>query len=192
MTDIFTASNGAEVYKREDGSIYILGNPKGSPDHGNALWPGNEVALAEYFQAQRDKELGVWRWPENPEYVVKPANDYELAIYHEPTFWNRDVVHFADTRAVADFMHEEPGKHLKPWRKAARAYLREHPIKRCWHDAKRGEVWLLEIEGKRQPAIVMYTMYGMRFQTEEFEHPLDYWYITNAQRIWPEEGDNDA
>lgn len=191
----YKASNGAKVFKLEDDSISVYGNPGGSPSHGNNLWPGNDVALAEYFQAERDKALGLWRWPENPDYVVKSSSRYSLAVIHEPTFWSRNVVHFADTRDVAEFMHEEPGKHLKPWRKAARAYLREHPLKQPWHDAKPGEVWLVKtvefIDGT--PMLVESRLDRANvFNNQTHIYSVELPDIYHARRIWPEEGDNDA
>lgn len=195
----YKASNGAKVFKLEDDSISVYGNPGGSPSHGNNLWPGNDVALAEYFQAERDKALGLWRWPENPDYVVKPSSRYSLAIIHEPTFWSRNVVHFADTRDVAEFMNEEPGKHLKPWRKAARAYLKEHPIKQPWHDARDGEAWLITNQEGETVVTLCVDIDGQktfnRFNSdlgEIWETEITAPTITTAKRIWPEEGDNDA
>ncbi|QIK61774.1 hypothetical protein G7068_00035 [Leucobacter viscericola] len=32
-------------------------------------------ALREFFQHERDTELGRWRWPEYPEYVVRKLPD---------------------------------------------------------------------------------------------------------------------
>lgn len=177
---VFRASNGIVIH-----------------DHGTHVsWasgfshPFVTQALREYFQAERDEKLGLWRWPENPEYVVKMSNEYEICVIHEPTFWRTNTVHFTDARSLAEFMHEEPGKHTKPWRKAARAYLKEHPIKQPWHDAKRGEVWLLEIGSKHMPAIVMNGLRGLEFQADDLVYSLDSAHITNGRRIWPE-GDAD-
>lgn len=72
MTDKdFTASNGWTVSPPDiDGDIRV-NTPEGTIE---AFLPPDAVnALHEYLQAERDKELGRWRDPENPDYVVYPA-----------------------------------------------------------------------------------------------------------------------
>lgn len=129
----FTASNG----------ISVMRNPDDGPDIdyqswsiGNArevlLAPHEIDALREFFQAEWDQELGRWRWPENPDYVVyRDDRPGGFRVMHEPTgdtwtyFW--DAIKDAPEYAGA-------------W-DAARAYFAAHPEPKPWHDAKPGEVW---------------------------------------------------
>lgn len=178
-------------------SVFRANNGIVIHDHGTHVsWasgfshPFVTEALREYFQAERDEKLGLWRWPENPKYVVKMAAKYEICVIHEPEFWRKNTVHFTDARALAEFMHEEPGKHTKPWRKAARAYLKEHPIKQPWHEIEPGQVWVLTIDGKETPAIVTGGLAGPYFLGEKTNYARTNAGITNGRRIWPE-GDDD-
>ena len=72
MTDKeFTASNGWTVSPNDLGKDTQIYNQDGNlMDY--VMSEGMD-SLREYFQAERDKELGRWRDPENPDYVVYPA-----------------------------------------------------------------------------------------------------------------------
>lgn len=72
MTDKdFTASNGWTVSPPDIYGDIRVNTPE---DIIQVFIPPNAVnALYEYLQAERDKELGRWRDPENPDYVVYPA-----------------------------------------------------------------------------------------------------------------------
>src|SRR5690625_7219405 len=66
----FTASNGARIEARFDGAIKAL-KVEGNETRGIGLCAADTNALREYFQHERDERLGLWRWTENPGYVVK-------------------------------------------------------------------------------------------------------------------------
>ena len=65
------------------------------------LWDWRDIALTTadfktlraFFQAERDEELGRWRDPENPDYVVYPLADGTVMIFNEQSqyrgFWSR-------------------------------------------------------------------------------------------------------
>ena len=77
MTTKFTASNGLEIEIGKKGATFVKG------DDGTAWVGPNAVeALREFFQHERDQELGRWRDPVNRDLVV-----YRLSLIHisEPT-----------------------------------------------------------------------------------------------------------
>lgn len=69
MTDSFTASNGMTV-ERDHNNDVVIDRSIGCASVFMA--DGTALALREFFQHERDEELGRWRWPENPDYVVYP------------------------------------------------------------------------------------------------------------------------
>lgn len=172
----YTASNGYTV----DTSCGVsIRNGVGNERHVLGLY--SVVALREFFLHERDEQLGRWRWPENSDYVVYPQGP-EASVYHELTGtwgqWSRAealAYHGMDNLAAA-----------------ARAYFDAHPEPKPWHDAKPGEVWLLEFsgfEGDEAPWIVRIAS----IESVEFVYPqngnaipLSDETITAARRIWPE------
>ena len=77
-------------------------------------------ALRAFFQAERDKELGRWRDPENPNIVCYPVADYLDAVWvmregdgsrylATRTRWERIGPHYVDEAAGRYFQaHPEP------------------------------------------------------------------------------------
>lgn len=174
----FTASNGRTVH-RDVLRLYV---DRGG--RGLSLSDGDEEALREFFMHERDQELGRWRWPENPDYVVyrKAASASEphpgVRVVHEATGRSRDIgveVNNACDPTVSMFG------------RAARAYFAAHPEKKPWHDAKPGEVWVLTLDGKDVAALYLgescwkYGPEGLTVYSPGSR-------ITGARRIWPEEG----
>ncbi|GAA4774358.1 hypothetical protein [Microbacterium gilvum] len=180
----FTASNGVEVtmekqaitgwrrlwFGRKDGvSIEISGR--------------NLKALIECLDAERDADLGRWRWPENPNYMVYPRDDGHVAVLSEP----EGVAAFCVTRAAARGAGEG-----NPFLVAARAYFEDHPERKPWEDAKPGEVWAVTLHGKERPCKVVeptYSEHAVAFLP--LNEPSPTWFvpsaaITEARRIWPE------
>src|SRR5690606_17981070 len=97
--DKFTASNGWAVYVGTNGEI-VVGEPSlvsdpSTDDRAALFLPSQVDALREFFRAEGDAELGRWRWPEHPEYVVYPVivpghemafgPDLSVMVFHEPT-----------------------------------------------------------------------------------------------------------
>jgi hypothetical protein len=64
--DKFVASNGVTVDTDVHGCVTVAGV--------ESLRDSSQ-ALREFFQHERDQELGRWRWPENPDYVVVQADN---------------------------------------------------------------------------------------------------------------------
>lgn len=144
-------------------------------------------ALAEFFQHKRDEELGRWRWPENPEYVVylKPKADDRLGravyVFNERSgegfwCWEADI-----TRSIPGITHD-------PLVHAVRAFFEAHPETKPWHDAKPGEVWVLTANGDTGPFITRLTpamtVHFVAGNDTVFVAESDE--ITSGRRIWPE------
>lgn len=178
----FTASNGWEL--RSNGAIY-------SSDRAAYPLIGKDAvkALRGLFLHERDQELGRWRWPENPDYVVyrKAASASEphpgVRVVHEATGRSRDIgveVNNACDPTVSMFG------------RAARAYFAAHPEPKPWHDAKPGEVWVLTVDGYEDMVMTVHeSKYGgYRFRLTDQDgtiYALDTPAITAGRRIWPEE-----
>lgn len=171
----FRASNGALVDITANGAI-VLHAPEESGLIARFADRGWEIAaLREYFEHERDEQLGRWRWPENPDYVVYPRGDGAVAVLYERHAEGGILYRRGDP------VHDMEGE-------AARAYFDAHPEPKPWHDAKPGEVWALSVEGEEIACIV--TPCGPDF--EPVAHPV--WAtlargsdrITSGRRIWPE------
>lgn len=203
MSEKFTASNGMQVAWRPDDrgvevlqsnaeyAKYCLPEPgwrvvgAATSASGNpGFTDGSEsaVALREFFRHERDEELGRWRWPENPDYVVYPDYDGHVSTLHEITgiergSYSRDGVTGANDNATSVL--------------AARAYFAAHPISKPWHDAKPGEVWLLTLAGGDEQPSVVFDFDGVAHFSipgiEDFS--INYGRITAGRRIFPEATD---
>lgn len=131
----FKARSGRTVKVGEDGSLSI--------DHKRGyLSPEVVMDVEEWAQAKRDTELGRWRWPENPDYVVMDAGLGFAKILHEPTMetstWESQ---WRDTRSASD--------------EAGVAYFEAHPERKPWERAEPGEVWLFRGEGAPEPQVFL-------------------------------------
>lgn len=143
-------------------------------------------ALREFFQAERDEELGRWRWPENPDYVVYPKVGSEV----EPTAGAR-VVHEKSGRSkdVGREVISACDAVVSVFGQAARTYFDAHPEPKPWEDAKPGDIWVLSVEGVESYAVhatagflgevVFKTIAGTNVNMRSSV-------ITDARRIWPE------
>lgn len=186
--DKYTASNGVTVWRDSTTGNLRFGGDAVDLDHlreklsgeSRGMYPAMDAALREFFQAERDEELGRWRWPENPDYVVYAPVDYS------------NYVRVLDERsAILEVIHRE---HLKGRgslvAQAARAYFEAHPERKPWEDAKHGEVWLLTIDGA-ESAFYPSKSLSRAFtpvapNTGTTAVPFDWPEITDARRIFPE------
>lgn len=164
--DKFTASNGVEV--RTNAAWMAVG------EFGQRMELAEMQALREFFQANRDEELGRWRWPENPDYVVYARRDDTVLVLFE--LHGEGGVLYRRGDSVHDFEGE-----------AARAYFAAHPEPKPWHDAQDGEVWLIDCAGTPkggEPFIVHLGKFKSPTTTSLVakNDPT----ITAARRIWPE------
>lgn len=186
MTETFTASNGGTVELRGSGRLAITDhNPEQVSEHVRTisrtsyLDPTQADAIREFFLHERDKELGRWRWPENPDLVVYQRTPEIAAVLHEPSGQILPV-------RAGEYPGEETG-----FSGAANAYFAAHPEPKPWHDAQVGEVWVVKIQ--TGPAIdEIACIVVEKGDALMFEDPVDEVYIRvtgeilDARRIWPE------
>lgn len=139
-------------------------------------------ALREFFQHERDQELGRWRsaidpgWTavENGRYVQFRHDDGKRA--------------FSLERNAPDFSGWSPAL-----REIGHEWFAAHPEPKPWHDAKPGEVWVLttDTEGEDHAWMVDPDYGGGRFVFIGglSNVPLDHPDISAGRRIWPEVSD---
>lgn len=188
MSDTFTASSGRQIEcDTAIGETRVVENGQNMLENFDFLNARDMNALREFFQHERDKELGRWRWPEDPNYTVRPSARFagrtawptSVDVEHEPTGLV-DYVTFGSLKAK-----EYEYKAIR----AAKAYYEAHPEpKPEWHDAKAGQAWVIEGPTFDEAACTVVA------KNEElyFEDPVEDTFIsitgeiTNARRIWPE------
>lgn len=192
MTD-FTSSDGRIRIAYENDlaeRIDIFSARGGENMLDGAPWLGRDEvsALREFFQHERDDELGRWRYPLDPDYVVYPNPDEVFEQMFGPGL---DLVVLRESDAMtkgyvrAEDQGLEPAAHRAGHIFAARAYFEAHPEPKTWHDAKPGEVWLLDLEGTEYAAV---REYGADFKLSNTNllSPRDE-RISTGRRIWPED-----
>ena len=107
----YETRSGRVVKVQENGGIVF--------DHVNGyITPEMVPDAAEYFESRKDDELGRWRWPENPDYVVYPM------VHDVQVLCERDAFSMPLTRAEVE---AKPDASNRAWL-AARAYFEAHPI----------------------------------------------------------------
>lgn len=175
MTDTFTASNGIPVAPRENSNGYNF-HPDLDMGTLTGISQDRADALREFFQRERDEELGRWRSKKYPDYVAYVKGDGLVIAVNEKSGRNLEVARPA-TREIL-------GTAPILWRVVSE-YVATHPEPKPWHEAKPGEVWILTIRNEL----------GAFRRTEEGWNGLDrltgnYFiigdYITDGRRIWPE------
>lgn len=185
MDKIFKASNGLEfrdaVHRLEwrrswtHSDWNAVGAALEDMPAGFAVDSAIGEGLAEFYQHQRDQQLGRWRWPENPDYVVYRRGEDRARVIHEPS---------------GDFSDSVRGTMLPgPFRDAARAFFDAHPAEpKPWDAAEEGDVWVLtgaggmELPWRRtaEGTWESITPKTIRRRNEDC--------ITAGRRIWPEGG----
>jgi hypothetical protein len=149
-------------------------------DHANGyLSPASAMDAEEFFQAKRDAELGRWRSPLHPDYVVYLIG-YEALVIGEHVGlsqrFERSAVDAASSRVPEQ---------------VAAAYFEAHPERKPWHDAKPGEVWLLTLDGV-ESAFYPSKSLDRHFtpvapSTGTTAVTFDWPEIEAGRRIWPED-----
>lgn len=186
MDETFKASNGLEF---RDAGHRLEWRSRTYPDWntvgaaladmpaGFAVDSAIGKGLAEFYQHRRDKELGRWRWPENPEYVVYPVAREHAVVLDERLreLWH---VHLDINQAES----------VNRARAAFRAYLAAHSEPKPWDAAEEGDIWVLtgaggmELPWRRtaEGTWESITPKTIRRRNEDC--------ITAGRRIWPEGG----
>ena len=136
--------------------------------------------LREYFQAERDEELGRWRDPEIPDMVVYPHDDVTITVLDEV-----DGKRFWWTRGDELDAHQE----RFPGFDTARAYFAAHPEPKPWDAARPDEIWVLTINNDTEEVFRC----GERgLYSLKTGNPIgsllscSHNKITAGRRIWPE------
>lgn len=174
--DKYTASNGIGV--RID-SPYL--DIKDGVSWRGIAGSREVIALREFFQAERDEELGRWRWPENPDYVVYQHESGQAIVINERTGisfyrYRGEAAELREMRAGTD-------EDVSLGTKAAEAYFDAHPERQPWDDAKPGEAWRLK-EVDAYPGIAIFTeLHVWLWSTGS---AVDLNRIVEGHRIWPE------
>lgn len=173
----FTASNGMIVAPHEKAYLgYAIYDSEGRNtlaeySHLN----DNEMnALREFFQHEHDEELGRWRWPENPGYVVYPfGNGAGCTALCESTGVSETFITRDSAVDSASYLAH-----------SARAFFKADPERKPWEEAKRGEAWKLR-EADAYPGIAVLTVeMGWLWATGR---AVDLTRIIDGERIWPED-----
>ena len=114
----YETRSGRVVKVQENGGIVF--------DHVNGyITPEMVPDAEEFFEARKDDELGRWRWPENPDYVVYVKCESEsepragVRVLHERTGRSRDI-----SRVVVNACDATVSR----FGRAARAYFEAHPV----------------------------------------------------------------
>ena len=180
MTEKFTASNGWAVV--EELRCLKIAHPN---HYLRVIDLDVTAALREYFQHERDQELGRWRDPENPNMVVYQVLD------------NTNLARVTDEiTGIADIWMREAltaplSEKASRWQETARRYFEAHPEPKPWENAEPGEVWLLTINGRPEEPT-------LRVGGRDFDFATKYGgihggseSITAGRRIWPEQEDGE-
>lgn len=175
----FRARNGLIVKPCDNGGVEV-----GKPGYRDYTPPEATFALEEWFQAKRDAELGRWRWPANPDYVVYGAkwlNGY-VTVVNERTGEHGEVSLDWIRKCVQQGMDAAGDD----WEYAALAYAEANPEKHPWHAAEQGDVWVLTVMG--------HTRAWSADGEGHFQHLIDIESLTvtdpaisAGRRIWPED-----
>lgn len=183
MSEKFVASNGVEISRCGRG-IY---DDKGGR---NISMSDSEVAaLREFFRHERDTELGRWRWPDDPRYLVFALkDDDEVRVLDENS----------GQSVTARRSNLTPGLTHSHFIGAALAYFATHTDPKPWHDAKPGEVWEITYRDAIQNGTSNRIMTCVddggvtSFFNEYRLQTVQYTGIESARRIWPEVVSDDS
>lgn len=133
-------------------------------------------------QAERDAELGRWRWPDNLDFVVYPDEA------NEPGRERYAIILDERYATIRRYGSNRTGPAVSVEERAFRAWLAAHPEPKPWHEVKPGEAWVLTIDGTEEAATVGWAMPNeARFYCGGAEFELTDPGITAGYRIWPEE-----
>ncbi len=172
----FTASNGVKL---AEFGAYLDKAGKYS-----ATLQEIHAARIEFYRHLCDEELGRWRYPPNPVYVVYPG----WSAGEEQRFARVVNEHMGLSSVVYEHDRSERGDF-----EVGRAYFEAHPEPKPWHEAQPGEMWLLTTPDESDvPAVASSSENGhviLTAATHEAggtqEFSTTSVYITAGRRIWP-------
>lgn len=188
MTDTYIApTNGHEIRSTSNGGLRINKPGMGyvSGHEPQTLVSGRVASLREYFRDERDRELGRWRWPENPEYVVYGSSDSDDVWVHNER----------EAGAILSSSRNSGGDSEVDYYAAARAYFAAHPEKKPWHDAEQNDVWALQIKDCYEPELYRFARDTTCADSKVFRpvnNPARVFFevnspmIESAEKVWPQ------
>lgn len=130
MSDKFVASNGVEITKDVHGCVSVEGLHSLRED---------SQALREFFQHERDEELGRWRSKKLPDYVVYPGRNDRLSTSHERSV----IMNERNGGSATGVLLSAPDGWAGSARQVIDEYNEAHPEPKPWGSAKNNEVWAL-------------------------------------------------
>lgn len=175
----FVASNEVPVRRTKRGYLSFTTTSDIELGTLNGVTVEQESALREFFQHERDEELGRWRHPDYPDFYARRVSKGEVGVWSEKT---------NQYRIVCEPMEQYTYNTAE--RQVARLFLEAHPEPKPWHEAKPGEIWVVAIKGviaAPEPYRVIDGMLRPVSNPDRFWVAPDSPEITNARRIWPEE-----
>ena len=177
MTEAFRSTDGYTITRNRRGEVVVL------KPSGDKITGGGPIGacLGEYIDslvALRDAELGRWRWPENPDYVVYPIGDGDGVLAAS----ERSGRSLQVSRRPESFHHRTP-RGASDLARAASAYFEAHPASKPWQCAKEGEGWVVTIGGEERLATVQESYFWIG--SEAYRQFGDD--VTAARKVWPED-----
>lgn len=187
MNETFEASNGVTVMRNTDDGPDI---DYQSWSIGNArevlLAPHEVDALREFFQHERDQELGRWRDQESPERFVVPGHaDDWIQVWNEARMKGEGT--YTRSSAVIHF-----GNPKYPCAATAKRYFDAHPEPKPWHDARDGQLWLIRFSDYPNTDVSALVKNGTFVYNDHCHDGIaavNDSTITAGRRIWPEVSD---
>ena len=178
--ETFKASTGTLIELTNAGKTgYMLAE---GDESGATGYLGFEqmVAWREFFLHERDQELGRWRWPVNPEYVVYPK---------ERSTGGKRIVRVVSEANGYGCDYYEGTNAQNDHRRAASAYFDAHPEPKPWHDAKDGQLWLIRFADFHETdvsALVKDSKFIYNDHCHDGVAATNDPALVSARRIWPE------
>ena len=143
----------------------------------------NEVVegVRNSFQEKRDRELGRWRDPKNPDMVCYPISNRRLVDLHVLNERTGESSYYARDSVIDQTFYEA-------FETAVRYYA-SHPIMRPWEEAKEGEYWLVTWSHlpEPEPCVVVSAQGELFFKGVTQYRGLSSIYIEHAQKLIAEE-----
>ena len=173
----YVADNGASVHLDSNGRMTFR---RDSPLCVNTLEAFWVQAAREFFQAERDEELGRWRDPENPDCICYPVAGDPDDIW---VVYEGSGLAYMRERNQAFYAGNK-------FSEVARRYFAAHPEPKPWEGAEPGEFWILTVDEKTNPYKIWTDTQRVR-RFERVERPytaisLNDPRITAGRRVWPE------
>ena len=145
-----------------------------------------EQAIRELLKQEDEDGLGIWRWPDDPGYIVipSPGDDDEdgRAVI---------VINTHEGTSIFDWEDLRPRDQDNNLNEAANAWYEAHPKPGdvpAWYDVRPGDAWILEIDNESTTAVV--SNHGRMFYTPSGFLLPENSRITAGERLYRAEGND--